>query len=203
MELHQFADAANISLQLAQSLYEGVSSAVNMADLSTPQRLAAFIAQCGHESDGFKYFEENLNYRAESLVRVWPSHFNSNNASEYAHNPEKIANRAYCFRMGNGPEDSGDGWNYRGRGFLQLTGRSNYEQASSDLEIDFLSNPDAVATPEGACVTAAWFWKKHNLNNYVDQDNFVGLTKAINGGTLGLENRQQRYEHALNVLLTS
>ena len=144
--------------------------------------------------------EENLNYKAESLCRVWPSHFNAENAAEYAHQPEKIASRAYANRMANGDEESGDGWTYRGRGWLQTTGKSGYTQLSDATQIDFVSNPDAVATPEGAAISAAVFWEKHNLNHHVDNNDFMGLTKAINGGTIGLEDRMARFNHAMSVL---
>ena len=200
MNAQQFAEAAKIDLAHAEALIEPMNVAIEKADLSTPARLAAFIAQCGHESGNFRYMEENLNYKAETLCRTWPSHFNEENAQEYAHNPEKIANRAYAHRMKNGDEESGDGWNYRGRGWLQTTGRAGYEELSDVTQIDFLSNPDAVATPEGAAVSAAVFWEKHNLNHHVDNNDFVGLTKAINGGTIGLEDRMARYEHAMSVL---
>jgi putative chitinase len=200
MEAQQLAEIIKTDISHADALLPGIESAIQFADLSTPNRLAAFLAQCGHESGGFKYMEENLNYKAESLVRTWPSHFNEENANEYAHNPEKIANRSYANRMGNGDEESGDGWKYRGRGFLQLTGKANYGHVSSDMGFDFVSEPDAIATPEGAAITAAWFWKKHNLNHYVDNNDFVQMTKIINGGTLGLEDRVARFNHAMSVL---
>ena len=149
MEAQQLADAAKIDIGHAEALIGPMNMAIEKADLSTPARIAAFIAQCGHESDSFRFMEENLNYKAESLCRTWPSHFNAENAEEYAHQPEKIANRAYANRMQNGDEESGDGWNYRGRGWLQTTGREGYEQLSDATQIDFISNPDAVATPEG------------------------------------------------------
>ena len=200
MEAQQLAEAANIDLGHAEALIGAMNMAIEKADLSTPERLAAFIAQCGHESDSFRFMEENLNYKAESLCRTWPSHFNEENASEYAHNPEKIANRAYANRMSNGDEESGDGWNYRGRGWLQTTGKAGYEQLSDATQIDFVSNPDAVATPEGSAISAAVFWEKHNLNRHVDNNDFTGLTKAINGGTIGQEDRMARYQHAMSVL---
>jgi len=200
MEAQQLAEAAKIDIGHAEALIGAMNVAIEKADLSTPQRLAAFIAQCGHESDSFRFMEENLNYKAESLCRTWPSHFNEENASEYAHNPEKIANRAYANRMSNGDEESGDGWNYRGRGWLQTTGKAGYEQLSDATQIDFVSNPDAVATPEGSAISAAVFWEKHNLNRHVDNNDFTGLTKAINGGTIGQEDRMARYQHAMSVL---
>ena len=200
MEPQQLSEAAGIDISHAQVICETLNSVFQHYDISTPERQAAFIAQCGHESDGFKFMEENLNYRAESLVKTWPRHFNEENAAEYAHNPERIANRVYGGRMGNGPEESGDGYAYRGRGYLQLTGKSNYEAAADALQIDLVSNPEIVGTPEGAVATAGWFWDKHGLNKHADTGDIVGMTKIINGGTIGLENRQARYEHALNVL---
>jgi putative chitinase len=200
METQQLAEAAKIDLAHAEALIDDLNGAIGSADLSTPERLAWFIAQCGHESDGFKFFVENLNYRAESLCRTWPSHFNEENANEYAHNPEKIANRAYANRMGNGSEESGDGWSFRGRGAIQITGRKAYEACSRDMGIDLIGNPDIVETPSGALATAAWFWTKNNLNKYADNNDAVGLTKAINGGTIGLEDRVARFNHAMSAL---
>jgi putative chitinase len=200
MEVQQLSEATGIDLAHAQMLIEGVNTAITQADLSNSLRLASFLGQCAHESDGFKFFEENLNYRAESLCRTWPSHFNVEIAPEYAHKPEKIANRAYANRGGNGSEESGDGWSFRGRGALQITFKANYEECSRDLGIDFVSNPDIVATPEGAFVTAGWFWTKHGLNHYADNQDWVGMTKKINGGTIGLEQRIARIERALQVL---
>jgi len=200
MEPQQLSEACGIDLSHAEALIEPMESVFKMYDISTPERQASFIAQCGHESDGFRFMEENLNYRAESLLKTWPSHFNEENAHEYAHNPEKIANRAYANRGGNGDEESGDGWANRGRGAIQLTFKENYEECSRDLGFDFIANPDAVSTPEGALLTAAWFWKKNNLNHHVDNNDFVVLTKAINGGTLGLEDRVARFNHVMSVL---
>ena len=200
MEAQQLADAVKIDLAHAEALLPGIEAAIKTADLDTPARLSAFLAQTGHESGGFKFLEENLNYKPETLCRVWPSHFNEENCHEFSGNPEAIANTAYAGRMGNGDAETGDGWRYRGRGFLQLTGKANYEHVSSDLGFDFVSEPDAVATPEGAALTAAWFWKKHNLNHYVDNNDFTQMTKIINGGTIGLEDRVARFNHAMSVL---
>ena len=200
MEIQQLSEAAKLDEAHAEALMPGLEAAIQTADLTTPARLAAFIAQCGHESGGFKFLEENLNYKPETLCRVWPSHFNEENCHEFSGNPEAIANTAYAGRMGNGDAETGDGWRYRGRGFLQLTGKANYEHVSSDLGFDFVSEPDAVATPEGAALTAAWFWKKHNLNHYVDNNDFTQMTKIINGGTIGLEDRVARFNHAMSVL---
>jgi putative chitinase len=170
-------------------------------DINTPRRVAAFVAQCAHESGGFVFLKENLNYRAESLVRVWPRYFKDlATAKQYAHNQEAIANRAYANRMGNGPESSGDGYRFCGRGLIQLTGRSNYQAFADSIETDINDIPAYLATFEGSCQSAAWFFETNNLNKWADLGDIVTLTKKINGGTLGLEERKQYYEHALKVL---
>ena len=170
-------------------------------DINTPQRVAAFIAQCAHESGGFKFLKENLNYRAESLCRVWPKYFpNLEIAKQYAQKQEKIANRAYANRMGNGPEESGDGWKFCGRGLIQLTGRNNYQAFADSIETDIEDIPAYLATFEGAVQSACWFWESNNLNKWADQGDILTLTKKINGGTLGLEDRIKHYNHALHVI---
>jgi len=171
-------------------------------DITTPQRVAAFLAQTAHESASYTALHENLNYTAQSLCRVWPHYFNTGNAEDYAHNPEKIANRAYAGRMGNGPESSGDGWRFCGRGLLQVTGRSNYQALADSLEMTIDDVPDFLKTFEGAVQSACWFWESNNLNCYADTGDFVTMTRKINGGTLGLDDRQHRYSQALEVLNT-
>jgi len=170
-------------------------------DINTPHRVAAFVAQCAHESGGFRFIKENLNYRAESLRRVWPRYFKDlATAQRYAHKQEAIANRAYANRMGNGPESSGDGYRYCGRGLIQLTGRSNYQAFADSIETDINDIPAYLATFEGSVQSACWFWETNNLNKWADLGDIVTLTKKINGGTLGLADRQKHYEHALHVL---
>ena len=169
-------------------------------DINTPRRVAAFVAQCAHESGGFRFLTENLNYRAESLVKTWPKYFNAGNAGSYARNPQRIANRAYANRMGNGDEASGDGWRFCGRGLIQLTGRSNYQAFADSIETDINDIPDYLATFEGAVQSACWFWETNNLNKWADLGDILTLTKRINGGTLGLDDRMKHYTHALHVL---
>ena len=170
-------------------------------DINTPRRVAAFIAQCAHESGGFVFLQENLNYKAESLMRVWPKYFKDlATAQRYAHNPERIANRAYANRMGNGDEASGDGWKFCGRGLIQLTGRDNYENFAESIETDIDDIPHYLATFEGAAQSACWFWETNNLNKCADAGDITALTKKINGGTLGLNDRMKHYAHALHVL---
>jgi putative chitinase len=182
--------------------YEALSQLLPDYDINTPQRVAAFIAQCAHESAGFKFLKENLNYRAESLMRVWPRHFpNIEIARQYAHKQEKIANKAYANRMGNGDEASGDGWRYLGRGLIQLTGKNNYEAFAESIETPVEEIPEYLATFEGAAQSACWFWETNNLNRFADVGDIKGLTKAINGGFIGLEDRIKHYNHALEVLM--
>jgi putative chitinase len=170
-------------------------------DINTPQRVAAFMAQCGHESGNFKFLKENLKYRAASLTKVWPKYFpNMDIANQYAGNEEKIANRAYANRMGNGPEESGDGWRFCGRGLIQLTGRNNYQNFADSIETDINDIPHYLATFEGAVQSACWFWETNNLNKWADAGDMLNLTKRINGGTLGLDDRIKHYQHALHVM---
>lgn len=188
--------------QYIDDWYNSLVTILPEYEIDTPERIAAFIAQCSHESGGFKFLKENLNYRAESLVRVWPKHFPTIDiANQYARQPEKIANRAYANRMGNGDEESGDGWKFAGKGLIQLTGRNNYQQFADSINIDVEELPEYLITFEGAVKSACWFWKKNNLNQWADQRDIKTLTKRINGGTIGLEDRIKHYNHALEVLL--
>jgi putative chitinase len=169
--------------------------------LDTKERTAAFLAQLAHESGGFNIVIENLNYSADGLLRVFPKYFPTRElANQYARNPEKIANRVYANRMKNGDEKSGDGWKFRGRGLIQITGRDNYTRFAQSLEMDLDATVEYLETPSGACVSAGWFWDTNKLNVFCDRNDFIGLTKRINGGTNGLADRQHHYEVALNNL---
>lgn len=173
-------------------------------DINTPRRMAAFIAQCAHESGGFMVLKENLNYKAASLRKIFPKYFpNDQIAQEYASKPNKqeaIANRIYANRMGNGDEASGDGFRYCGRGLIQLTGKSNYQSFADSLEMRVEDVPEYLATFEGAAQSACWFWESNNLNQWADKGDILTLTKRINGGVIGLEDRIKHYEHALHVI---
>jgi putative chitinase len=170
-------------------------------DINTPQRVAAFIAQCAHESGGFKFLKENLNYKAASLRKVFPKYFPDDAiAAAYANKPEMIANRVYANRMGNGDEASGDGFRYCGRGLIQLTGHDNYAFFAGSLDIPIEEATEYLQTFEGAVQSACWFWESNNLNQWADKDDILTLTKRINGGTIGLEDRKKHYEHAKHVL---
>jgi putative chitinase len=168
--------------------------------IDTPQRVAAFIAQAAHESGNFTALHENLNYRAVTLRKVFPKYFPTDEmAAQYAQQPEKIANRVYANRMGNGPEESGDGFRYCGRGLIQLTGQQNYQNFADSIETPLDQVPDFLQTFEGAVQSACWFWENNNLNQYADTDDILTMTKRINGGTIGLEDRKRHYEHAKHV----
>jgi putative chitinase len=169
-------------------------------DINTPQRVAAFIAQSAHESGGYTALHENLNYRPETLRRVFPRYFPDDaTAQQYAHKPEMIANRVYANRMGNGPESSGDGFRYCGRGLIQLTGHDNYQNFADSVSMDVTQVPEYLQTFEGAVQSACWFWENNNLNQYADSGDILTMTKRINGGTIGLEDRQNHYNQALQV----
>jgi putative chitinase len=169
--------------------------------INTPARVAAFVAQCAHESGNFRLLKENLNYRAESLMKVWPSRFpNIEIARQYAMQPEKIANKVYSSRMGNGDEASGDGWAYAGKGLIQLTGKDNYSWFAASIETPLEQIPEYLQTFEGSVQSACWFWEVNNLNQWADAGDILTLTKRINGGVIGLEDRKKHYAHALHVL---
>ncbi len=181
--------------------YHALEQCLPDYDINTPPRVSAFLAQCMHESGNFKFLKENLNYRAESLMRVWPRYFpNIEVARQYAQKPEMIANRAYGGRMGNGDETSGDGWKFCGRGLIQLTGRNNYQAFADSIETPIDDIPEYLQTFEGAVQSACWFWENNKLNTWADQGDMVTLTKRINGGTLGLEDRIKHYQHILHIL---
>ena len=169
-------------------------------DINTPERIAAFIAQVGHESGNLRYAKENLNYSAEGLVKTFPKYFKDIDTTQYARNPEAIAGRVYANRMGNGDEESGDGWKYRGRGLIQLTGHDNYLNCGKGLDVDLINEPEYLETPDGAARSAGWFWNSRNLNALADAGDIKTMTKKINGGFIGLEDRIKHYNHALEVL---
>lgn len=169
-------------------------------EIHTPQRVAAFLAQCAHESGGFKFLKENLNYKAASLRKVFPKYFPDDAiAAQYAGKGEMIANRVYGNRMGNGDEASGDGFRYCGRGLIQLTGKDNYTLFAGSLDMPVEQVPEYLGTFEGAVQSACFFWENNNLNQWADKGDILTLTKRINGGTIGLEDRIKHYNHALHI----
>lgn len=170
-------------------------------EMNTPERLGGFLAQIAHESGGFNAIKENLNYSGEGLLGTFGKYFPTDTfAKQYARNPEMIANRVYANRMDNGNEASGDGFKFRGRGLIQITGRANYTKLAEALDMTLDECTDYLETPEGAVASAGWFWDTNKLNAYCDRGDFVGLTKRINGGTKGLLERQQNYKVALKLL---
>ena len=170
-------------------------------NINTNNQRAMFIGQCSHECGNFRILEENLNYRAATLMKLWPKRFPTlEKANEYSGNPRKIANSVYSSRMGNRDENSGDGYRFRGRGCIQLTGHANYYHASQALGVDFVMQPDLVSTPKYASLTAGWFWSTHNCNAPADALDYTKVTKIINGGTIGLDDRINHVKQALAVL---
>ena len=170
-------------------------------EIDSPERVAAFLAQCAHESAGFTAIKENLNYKASSLRKVFPKYFPTDElAEQYAHNQEAIANRVYGNRMGNGDEHSGDGYAYCGRGLIQLTGHDNYKAFADSLSSSMEEIVEFLQTFEGCVQSACWFWETNDLNSLADAGDIKAMTKRINGGYIGLEDRIKHYNHALEVL---
>jgi len=168
-------------------------------DISTPARQASFIGQCQHESNNFRVLEENLHYSAAALMRVWPSRFpNLDVASQYANNPEKIANKVYAGRMGN--TQDGDGWAFHGRGCIQLTGRDSYDRCGKAFGVDLINQPQLLVDPYYAVLSAGWFWNRAGLNALADAQDYDTMTKRINGGLLGLDDRKAKIAKALSIL---
>jgi putative chitinase len=184
--------------------FEALSKILPDYDIASPQRVAAFLAQCAHESGGFNAIQENLNYRPETLMKLFGSHFPGGMAevTQYCSQPNKqeaIANRIYANRMGNGPEESGDGWAFCGRGLIQLTGRTNYTRFAQSIDTPVEQVTEFLQTFEGCVQSACWFWEANNLNNYADSGDIKTMTKIINGGYLGLDDRIAHYQHCLQV----
>ena len=178
----------------------GGKSLLQDYEINTPKRIAAFLAQCAHESGGFVFLSENLNYSASGLMRIFPKYFKTmDHAKQYERNPEKIANYVYANRMGNGDEASGHGYAYRGRGILQLTGKDNYFWFASSLEITPEEAAEYMQCFEGAAQSACWFWETNKMNALADAGDIKLMTKRINGGYIGLADREHHYEMALNM----
>jgi putative chitinase len=185
--------------EIIDAFVEPLNKAMEHFEINTPHRIAMFLAQVGHESAGLTATKENLNYKAEQLSRVFPKYFRDHDPHDYARQPEKIANLVYSNRMGNGDEDSGDGYKYRGRGLIQLTGHDNYKHFADSMGMDLDEAVSYLEGPEGAAMSAAWFWNSRKLNAVADQGDVVHATKLINGGTIGLQERTELYEEALEI----
>lgn len=207
--------AAGIKREVAERWLPHVQAALARFGITSERQVAAWLAQTAHESGGYTMLTENLNYRASTMAACWPARFGVKNpdgtwardakgarvpnkfALALERKPEAIANVVYANRMGNGPTESGEGWLYRGRGLKQLTGKDNVTRCGQALGVDLAANPDLLTTPQYAALSAAWFWSVNKCGPLADADDFVGLTKKINGGTIGLEDRQRRYKAVL------
>jgi len=190
------AKQANLALYL-----DALNSTMDANSINTKNRIAGFLAQCCHESGNFSAVVENLNYSSDALHTLYPKYFPSVEvADQYSRQPQKIANHMYANRMGNGDEASGEGWKFRGRGIIQITGKTNYTLCGTSLQLDLVTNPTLLETPLDATRSAGWYWTLHNINAAADADDIVHMTKIINGGTNGLDNRTKLYNQAKAVL---
>ena len=192
-------DYSKLTKHLPEHVYVQILDVVIKYQINTPRRLAHFLAQCHHESSGFNVVEENLNYSAEGLIRTFKKYFTPEQANEYAHNKVRIASRVYANRMGNGDEASQEGWLYRGRGYIQLTGKDNYAALNDQLPGDILKNPDLVAT-RYPMLSAAWFWDHNNINDLCDNETIEDVTRKVNGGLNGIVDRSRLFYDYLDIL---
>ena len=192
-------DYSKLTKHLPEHVYVQILDVVIKYKINTPLRLAHFLSQCHHESAGFNVVEENLNYSAEGLRRTFKKYFTQEQANEYAHNKVKIASRVYANRMGNGDEASQDGWLYRGRGYIQLTGKDNYAAFNDQLPEDIIKNPDLVAT-QYPMLSAAWFWDHNNINDLCDSETIEDVTRKVNGGLNGIVDRSRLFYDYLDIL---
>ena len=209
--------AAGVKQATAEKWARAVSLACQEFGIDTAQRIAGFLSQCAHESGGFERLQENLNYSADGMAGIWPKRFavlgpdkkpikkdGKNQPNKFAlalhRKPEMIANVVYSGRMGNGPTESGEGWKYRGRGLKQLTGKDNHRACSEGLGVDLVENPDLLLDPVYAARSAAWFWATNKCNSFADSSDIEGLTKRINGGLIGIDDRKKRYASAMRSL---
>jgi putative chitinase len=208
----ELADLQAAKIKDPAKWLEAVRVTCREFEINTPQRVAGFLAQTSHESGGYTMLSENLNYKAATLAACWPNRFAvlgpdkkpvkdekgkltpTAVANSIAGKPELIANLVYSSRMGNGPAESGEGWLYRGRGLKQLTGKFNYEKCGAALGLDLVGNPDLLLEPMAAARSAGWFWKANNLSAFADVGDIKGMTKKINGGLIGYEQRQALYD---------
>ena len=202
MNSEQLAEALKITPIKAEEWIDAINETFDRFDISTPERQACFLGQCAHESGGFRSIKENLNYRPETLVKLFGRYFDLSTAQQYCNMPNKqeaIANRIYANRMGNGPESSGDGYRFCGRGLIQLTGKDNYQAYADATGQTVEEASEHMTTFEGCVQSACWFWEANNLNKWADAGDIKTMTKIINGGYIGLEDRIKHYDHALHV----
>lgn len=197
VQLAQIAPKAQVHLFI-----DSLNDCLKEFKIDTPKRVAAFIAQCAHESQGFTRLEENLNYSEEGLLETFPNRVNKDDAKLLARNPIAIANYMYANRYGNGDFSSGDGWKYRGRGLIMLTFKNNYKACGTSLGLTLVETPDIVAQPKIACEVAGWYWWTHNCNALADRDDFGKITQIINGGNTGLSDRLRYWERAKEIFVS-
>lgn len=196
-QLNEFFEDTNEDI--VAKYVEYMNDVMSFYEINNPQRISMFLAQVGHESGGMRTIKENLNYSADGLKKIFPKYFRTVNPADYAKKPEKIANRVYASRMGNGDEASGDGYRYCGRGLIQLTGKSNYMAFAQDMNMSLEEATEWLKDEEGATWSAGWFWDSRELNQWADKGDILTVTKKINGGTIGLEDRKHHYEAALEI----
>ena len=185
--------------EIIEKFVDPLNAAMIRFEINNSNRIAMFLAQVGHESGGLKHVAENLNYKAATLSKVFPKYFRDRDPADYERKPEKIANLVYGGRMGNGSEETGDGYKYRGRGLIQLTGHDNYNAFAHGVGMSIDEAVEYLETPEGAAMSAAWFWNSRHLNAVADAGDITKSTKLINGGTIGLQERSELYEEALEI----
>jgi putative chitinase len=192
-------EAQLIALGIEGKWFEPLQETFEKYQINTPKRQACFIGQCMHESGGFKFLRENLNYSAKALMNTWPSRFpDADIAEKYARQPEMIANKVYSGRMGN--TEDGDGAKFIGRGLIQLTGKDNYTAFGEAIGEDLVANPQLVEQPRYAALSAGWFWNKRGLNVLADAMDIETLTKRINGGNIGIDDRKAKISMVLNAI---
>jgi putative chitinase len=201
LTIQQFAAAVQCTLMTADTWHPHIEVAMVERAINTPRRIAMFLAQVAHESGNLNHVEENLNYSAQRLCEVWPRRFQSvESARFFEHCPERLANLLYGSRMGNGAYESGDGWKYHGRGPIQITGATNYRRCGVALNAPLIERPELLLDPKLGAKSAAWFWEDSGCNEAADAENVEAVTRRINGGLIGLEDRRARYQLALKVL---
>jgi putative chitinase len=199
------ADLLKIQSIIPAEVFSNLQSCFDRFAINNELRIAHFLAQVIHESGSFKYLSENLNYSADGLRKIFPKYFPGNTAEAYARQPVKIASRVYANRMGNGNEASQDGYTFRGRGYIQLTGKNNYTAFGQSLGEDIVSHPDLVATPKYGLLSAGWFWSQNKLNAIADtgavKEVVAAITKRVNGGTIGLDDRWNHFQQVYGLLM--
>jgi putative chitinase len=199
--LDQFNKISGGKSKFSAEIVKNLPAILEKYKINTVIRAAHFFAQVTHESGGFGVMTENLNYSADGLLKIFPKYFSAESAASHARNPQMIANRVYANRLGNGDTASNEGWSYRGRGFIQLTGKDNYSKFALSIGKSLEDTVKYLETVEGALESAAWFWNSRNINAKADLDDVTAVTKLVNGGTIGLDDRKHKLQIAKSVLI--